>query len=51
MPRYKYYDYTQTVLIPVDLEKQQTSGTIEYVIHKLVEERLSLKGFDEILMW
>ena len=50
MPHYKYYDYTQTVLIPVYLEKQLTSGTIEYVIHKLVEERASVKSFDEIFM-
>lgn len=49
MPRYKYYDYTQTVLIPVDLEKQLTPGTIEYVIHKLVEERVSVKSFEEKL--
>jgi len=45
MPRYKYYDYSQTVMIAVDLEKQLTPGTIEYVIHKLVEERVDIKSF------
>ncbi len=45
MPRYKYYDYSQTVMIAVDLEKQLTPGTIEYVIHKLVEERVQIKSF------
>ena len=50
MPLYKYYEYIQTVLISVDLEKQLTPGTIEYVIHKLVEERVSVKSFDEMFM-
>ena len=50
MPRYKYYDYTQTVLISVELEKQLTPATIKYVIHKLVEERVSVKSFDEMFM-
>jgi transposase len=47
MPQYKYYDYSQTVMIAVELEKQLTPGTIEYVIHKLVEERVDVKRFEE----
>jgi transposase len=47
MPQYKYYDYSQTVMVAVDLEKQLTPGTIEYVIHKLVEERVDIKSFED----
>ena len=50
MPHHKYYNYSQTVMIPVELEKQLTPVTIEYVIHKLVKERVSLKSFDEMFM-
>jgi transposase len=49
MPRYKYYDYSQTVMIAIELEKQLAPGTIEYVIHKLVEERVDVKSFEEKL--
>lgn len=49
MPHYKYYNYSQTVLIAVDLEKQLTPGTIEYVIHRLVEERIDIKSFADKL--
>ena len=45
MPRYKYYDYNQTVLIPIELEKQIIPGTLEYAIHKLVEERIKIESF------
>ncbi len=47
MPQYNYYDYSQTVMIAVELEKQLTPGTIEYVIHKLVEERVDIKSFED----
>lgn len=49
MPQYKYYNYSQTVMIAVDLEKQLTAGSIEYVIHKLVEERVNIKRFEDKL--
>lgn len=49
MPQYKYYNYSQTVMVAVDLEKQLTPGTIEYVIHKLVEERVDIKSFEKKL--
>ncbi len=49
MPQYKNYNYSQTVMIAVDLEKQLTPGSIEYVIHKLVEERIDIKSFEEKL--
>ena len=49
MPRYKYYDYNQTVLIPIELEKQIIPGTLEYAIHKLVEERVNIEAFEKRL--
>ena len=37
MARYKHYDYAQTVMIPVVLEKQLALGTLEFAIHILVQ--------------
>jgi transposase len=50
MPRYKYYDYNQTVMIPIELEKQIIPGTLEYAIHKLVEERVKIEPFEKKLI-
>ena len=49
MPRYKNYNYSQTTLIPIDLEKQILPGTLEYAIHKLVEERVRIDAFEKKL--
>jgi transposase len=46
MARYKRYDYTQKVLVPVSLEDQLTPGTLEFAIHTLVETRMDLSVFD-----
>jgi transposase len=46
MPRYKYYDYKQTAMLAVDLEKQILPGTLEYAIHRLVEERVRIEVFE-----
>ena len=50
MPRYKYYNYNQTVMIPIELEKQIIPGTLEYAIHKLVEERIKIEPFEKKLI-
>jgi transposase/IS5 family transposase len=47
MAKYKRYNYSQTVMIPVSLEDQLMPGTIEFAIHTLVEERMNLSRFDE----
>jgi transposase len=47
MPRYKPYNYSQTTLIPIDLEKQITPGSLEYTIHKLLEERVKIEVFEK----
>ena len=47
MAKYKNYDYSQSLLIPVSLEEQLMPGTLEFAIHTLVGgrmDRLSLRG-------
>jgi hypothetical protein len=40
MAKYRYYDYSQSVLIPISLEEQLMPGTLEFAIHTLLETRL-----------
>jgi transposase len=47
MAKYKRYDYSQTVLLPVSLEEQLMPGTLEFAIHTLVETRMDLSRFAE----
>jgi transposase len=47
MAKYKHYDYSQNVLIPVCLEDQIIPGTLEFAIHTLVEERIDSSIFDK----
>jgi transposase len=46
MAKYKRYDYSQSVLIPVSLEEQLVPGTLEFAIHTLVENRMDMSIFD-----
>ncbi len=46
MAKYKNYDYSQSLLIPVSLEDQLMPGTLEFAIHTLVEERLDMSIFN-----
>jgi hypothetical protein len=47
MAKYKYYDYSQRVLIPVSLDEQLIPGTLEFAIHTLVENRIDTSIFDD----
>jgi len=47
MVKYKRYNYSQTVLLPVSLEDQLMPSTIEFAIHTLVEHRMDVSRFDE----
>ena len=47
MAKYKNYNYSQTVLLPVSLENQLMSSTIEFAIHTLVEDEMDMSRFDE----
>jgi hypothetical protein len=45
MARYKGYDYTQTVMIPVALENQLLPGTLEFAIQALVGRHIDTSIF------
>ena len=47
MAKYKHYDYSQTMLLPVSLSDQLMPGILEFAINTLVEERLDLSQFDK----
>jgi transposase len=47
MAKYKHYDYSQSVLIPVCLDEQLIPGTLEFAIHTLVEERIDTSIFED----
>ena len=42
MAKYKRYEYSQKVFIPVSLEDQLMPGTLEFAIHTLVETRMDM---------
>jgi transposase len=46
MAKYKRYEYSQKVFIPVSLEDQLMPGTLEFAIHTLVETRMDMSVFD-----
>jgi transposase len=46
MSKYKPYNYHQTTLVPVDLEKQLPPGSMEFAIHYLVDNEIDLSGLD-----
>ena len=46
MAKYKNYNYSQNVLIPVSLSEQIAPGTLEFAINVLVEERMDMSRFD-----
>jgi transposase len=47
MAKYKHYDYSQSVLIPVSLKEQLMPGTLEFAIHTLVDTRMDMSIFDD----
>lgn len=46
MPKYKPYNYHQTTLVSVDLEKQLPLGSLEFAIHYLIDNEMDLIGLD-----
>ena len=44
MAKYKSYDYSQRVMIPVSLEEQLVPGTLEFAIQTLVEDRMDMES-------
>ena len=47
MAKYKHYDYSQTMLVPVCLSDQLIQGTLEFAIDLLVEDQLDVSHFDK----
>ena len=47
MAKYKPYDYSQSVMIPLSLEEQLVPGTLEYAIHHIIEHRFDSSCFNE----
>jgi hypothetical protein len=47
MAKYKDYNYSQTVMLPLSLEEQLVPGTLEYAIHHVIEHRINLDFFNE----
>jgi transposase len=47
MAKYKPYNYSQRVMIPVSLEEQLVPGTLEFAIQTLVEDRMDMGVFEE----
>ena len=47
MARYKDFSYEQGLMIPVNLNRQITEGTIEYAINWLVDNKIDLSGFEK----
>ena len=46
MAKYKTRNSGQKVFIPVFLEDQVVPGTLEFVIHTLIEDRMDTSVFD-----
>ena len=46
MAKFKIYDYRPRVLLPVSLEDQLMSGTLEFARHTLVEKRFDMSIFE-----
>ena len=47
MEKYKPYDYSQSLLVPVFFQEQLMPGTLEFAIHTLVEGRMDQPVFDD----
>jgi transposase len=47
MAKFKRYDYSQKVLIPVSLQEQLVPGSLEFAIHTLIETRMDMWVFED----
>jgi transposase len=47
MAKYKHYDYSQSMMVPVSLDEQLMPGSLEFAIHYLIENRMNMSVFDE----
>jgi hypothetical protein len=47
MPRYKNFDYDQSLLLPVNFKEQIIPGTLGYTIHLIVEEKIDISPLEK----
>lgn len=47
MPRYKKYDYSQSLLLPVNFHEQILPGTLEYTIHYVVDNKIDMSRIEK----
>jgi len=47
MPNFRKVDYNQNSLVAINFEEQIRPGTFEFVLHKLIEDKLDLSPFYE----
>ena len=47
MAKYKPYNYSQRVMIPISLGDQLMPGTLEFAIHTLVEDHVRMSVFED----
>ncbi len=45
MPRFKYYDYNQMLMVVINYLEQIQPGTFEFALHYLISEKLDLSNF------
>jgi transposase len=48
MPRFKPYDYRQSLFVPLVLQDQLPAGTFEHALHHLIEERIEEEWFEAL---
>jgi transposase len=46
MPKFKSYNYDQTIMVPVNLQDQLVPGSLEFAIHYLVDNEIDLSRFE-----
>ena len=48
MARYKPYNPNQSRLVPITLSEHIYEGSLEEAIHQIVEEKIDLRGLDQL---
>lgn len=48
MPRFKPYDYRQSLFVPLVLQDQLVAGSLEHAIHHLIEDRIEEEWFESL---
>ena len=49
MPNFKATNYNQDTMVVINFEEQIRPGTFEFVLHRLIEDKLDLSVFTPLL--